>query len=295
MKKLFFGAVALTGLMGSAFAADLPLYKAPPPAPVYSWTGFYLGANVGYGMSMDKASSNTLAGNGDIVVAPGTQLYGGPQNFDLAAKGWSGGGQLGYNLQWTPSWVIGFETDIQGQSMSDSQACIMACNTPTAINFSQGAVRFPVMFGNNSSGYNIDWFGTVRGRLGYTFGPSLLYVTGGLAYGNVQTNSAVAGNTFFAGNGATVNNFSGAVNTSGTKTGWVLGAGIEAALWSNWTVKAEYLYMDFGSVTENYNTVFTSSVFGQTGQTAGIRTVTNEITEQVFRVGLNYKFGAPIR
>jgi outer membrane immunogenic protein len=111
----------------------------------------------------------------------------------------------------------------------------MACNTPTAINFSAGAVTFPVMFASNSASFSLDWFGTVRGRFGYSSGPALFYVTGGLAYGEVKTSAAVAGRTIFAGTGTTVNNFSGSFNDSSVRTGWTLGAGIEAKLFGNWT------------------------------------------------------------
>jgi outer membrane immunogenic protein len=268
--------------------------KAPPPAPVYSWTGFYIGGNVGYGMGMDSGTSSTTAGVADIIVAPGTVLYGGGQTFDLSGKGWNGGGQFGYNWQLVPSWVLGFETDIQGSSISGTSNCLMACNTPTAINFSAGAVTFPVMFASNSASFNLDWFGTVRGRFGYTSGPALFYITGGLAYGEVKTSAAVAGRTIFAGTGTTVNTFGGSINDSSVRTGWTFGAGIEAKLFGNWTAKAEYLYMDFGANADNYNTVFTSSLFGQTGFTAGNRMLTNDITEQVFRLGVNYKFSGPV-
>jgi outer membrane immunogenic protein len=74
-----------------------------------------------------RGTSSTTAGNGDIVVAPGTSLYGGGQTLNLAGRGWNGGGQLGYNWQLTPAWVLGFETDIQGSDISGATGCLMAC------------------------------------------------------------------------------------------------------------------------------------------------------------------------
>jgi outer membrane immunogenic protein len=146
-------------LAGPAFAADLavkaPVYKAPPPAPVYNWTGFYFGANGGYGWS---PYSNQLAD------PTNTFPFGG-----LAPKGGFGGGQIGANWQWpTTQIVLGIEADIQGGRIGDSSTWTPFPGTST------------------TSTSEIDSFGTVRGRLGYAFDRLLVYGTGGFAYGHVN-------------------------------------------------------------------------------------------------------------
>ncbi|MCX7900164.1 MAG: porin family protein, partial [Methylocystis sp.] len=142
---------------GAAHAADLPSQKGPPPAyvpppPVMSWNGFYVGVNVGGGFQ-DATSSNVLWGSGG------------------GAAGIVGGGQIGYNWQVTPMFVLGAEADFQGSSIGNNA-------------------------GNNWNWWGgpdtarINWFGTVRGRLGVTlFSPNVLvYGSGGFAYGEVQRN-----------------------------------------------------------------------------------------------------------
>ncbi len=213
MKRMVL-AGAMLGVVGAgpAFAADLarapaPVVKAPAvvPAPVFSWTGFYIGANAGYGWGSGKDAAD---------------YYG------LSPQGWFGGGQVGFNYQFANNIVAGIETDFQGGDISDT-------------------------VGGLSS--KVDWFGTVRGRLGYAFGRVLPYVTGGLAYGN---NS--------------IDNFGW--SQSKTNVGWTAGAGIEYALTDHWTAKTEYLYTDLGS-----------SFYDNLGANAGA-------TTQTARIGVNYKF-----
>jgi outer membrane immunogenic protein len=143
----------------TAFAADLapqPMYKAPPlaPAPVYSWTGFYFGANGGFG--------------GDRYEYPGTiGPLGGTAS--LRSSGFFGGGQAGYNWQVSPVWVLGVEADFDGADI-------------------EGNANASTGFGNASAGTKLDWFGTVRGRAGVLVTPqALLYATGGWAYGRTTT------------------------------------------------------------------------------------------------------------
>lgn len=233
MKKLLAGA-ALIGTAVSAQAADLPVkapyYKAPAIAPIYDWTGFYLGVNAGLGLGRDRAQHDL--GNGS-----GTSLY-------LQPLGAIGGGQIGYNWQ-TNSFigpiVFGIEADIQGADMTDNRT-----------DFS-GALQY---------NQKLDWFGTVRGRIGLVTGPTLTYLTGGYAYGNVNTTIVEAGLPFAF---------------SGGRSGWTWGSGVEAALGGNWTGKIEYLYIDLGDSTD---------VFA-----GGTQSLRSEFRENIFRVGLNYRIG----
>jgi outer membrane immunogenic protein len=139
--------------------------------------------------------------------------------------------------------------------------------------------------GTAVTGYEakISWFGTVRGRFGFAWDRVMLYATGGLAYGEVQlagtrtVSGTVFGLPFSAGTTA--------IGHSQVNTGWTAGAGVEAALVGNWTWRAEYLYVDLGSLYDpDVPAPRITSVSG--GQTI---TRTN-YTDNIVRVGLNYKF-----
>ena len=117
----------------------------------------------------------------------------------------------------------------------------------------------------------IDWFGTVRGRAGVLVSPTvLLYATGGLAYGAVNTSEVIG---ILPGFSSTT-----------TNVGWTVGAGIEGVISGNWTAKLEYLYVDLGTV---------SGTFSALGGTIN-SSYSSHITDNVLRVGVNYKFGGPV-
>jgi outer membrane immunogenic protein len=124
----------------------------------------------------------------------------------------------------------------------------------------------------------LEWFGTFRGRAGILVGPSaLLYATGGLAYGSLQTGVTLAG---FTPAGVPV---SAAVSGSNTRVGWTVGGGAEWKFSPNWSAKIEYLYMDIGRTS---NTAFLTTAAG-TG--IGVN-VTSRVTDNIFRGGINYQF-----
>jgi len=187
-------------------------------APLRDWTGFYVGANAGYGVGHDGASFNraTVLGTGF------------PEAFTLAPGGWLGGGQTGYNWQ-ASQWVFGIETDIQGAGQVDT-ACVGSCE----LTFSTGTTLER----------KLNWFGTTRGRFGYAAGPALLYVTGGAAYGQVRT-----GITDLGGPGIV-----STASTTHTKSGWTMGGGIEGFISGPWSAKLEYLYVDLGNVSDTFAT-----------------------------------------
>lgn len=287
---------ALAVLMGTnvAASADLRVRKAPPaPVPLasYSWTGFYLGANVGYGVGAHDVRVDTVAGPNLLIVPAGTTLYGGPNTFDLSPEGVIGGLQIGYNWQASPNVVFGIEADIQGADLNARQDCFLPCGTLLPINNSVLAAIFPVTFTDISVEHQLDWFGTLRGRLGYAAGPALFYVTGGLAYGSVETRSNVAGATTVLGL-VNLNTIAGSYTNDQIEVGWTVGGGIEAQFSGNWTMKAEYLYVDLGEVTDSFNTTFTTGLGA--GLLAASRTVSSEIREHIFRVGINYKLGSSV-
>jgi outer membrane immunogenic protein len=163
----------------------------------------------------------------------------------LSPEGGFGGGQIGYNWQglfgYSP-WVIGIEADIQGAGISDS-----ASDGVTSI--------------ENS----LNWFGTVRGRLGYAIGPTLIYATGGFAYGEVESKFGIAG--------------LGSASISETQTGYVVGGGVEYKFNPAWSVKAEYQFIDLDASDLNGAGPLNGSAFSDRSEL------------NTFRVGLNYSLG----
>jgi outer membrane immunogenic protein len=287
MKKTGFtaAALALAFSAGSALAADLPSKKAPPympPPPPPMWTGFYVGANVGYGISAGPSSaSGFMTGDSDYDSNPGNFA---PYNLAAHREGVIGGGQIGYNWQLSPSFVVGLEADFQGADLSSSAASTQG--------MPQNTIGDDGAMGLVTTSNALNWFGTVRGRLGYTgLDPRvMLYVTGGLAYGHVNNTSSAA----FLHYGCLGDDSIGAcafgagADNNNTKVGWTFGGGLEwapAAL-PNWSLKAEYLYIDLPA----------SNVFAVGANTDGISNsvvgaahrVNNNF--HIIRVGLNYHF-----
>jgi outer membrane immunogenic protein len=233
-----------------AYAADMPLLAAPPPR---SWDGFYAGLNAGYGVARSPTS----------FTAVGFQ----PQNesFSLNPAGWIGGGQIGFNRQFAPTWVAGLEADIQAAGQKSSEVCAVICSVATPIYVAMDQ--------------KLKWFGTVRGRLGWVTGPALLYATGGFAYGQVNTRVGYFAQAFLGG----APNPTSIFDMSSTKAGWTVGGGLETAIAGPWTVKLEYLYLDLGSQTAS-----APNDFGL-GFTV-VTTANARFRENVVRVGVNYKF-----
>lgn len=275
-------AVAVFGFASVASAADMPVkapaYKAPIAAPVYNWTGFYIGGNVGY--SWGNADS-------DISTDPVTAIFGlfsipipGFVASDLMRpKGIIGGGQIGYNWQFSPNWVAGLEVDWQASGEKASHSFT------SPFSFAVPGIS-PSVTGAAVTDYEakILWFGTVRGRIGYAWDRVMLYATGGLAYGEIKvegtnTVSGVVGGLPSLPFLAVI-----AMGHSKVNVGWTVGAGIEGALVDHWTWKAEYLYMDLGSVDDPDNPI------GFINATGGRVTTHTNFTDNVVRLGLNYKF-----
>jgi outer membrane immunogenic protein len=279
MKKMIVGAgIALLALTGTAAAADLPkkapVYKAPPPiVDPWTWTGVYIGVNAGYswGRSDTHVDYFTSPGGLPIVPPPGSIT---DVKFDL--NGGIAGAQIGANWQ-SGVWVIGGEADIQWSGQKGSADFLCATVTATVPGACLGSTFVPpgVTGASLALDQKLEWFGTVRARLGVTPAPTvLLYVTGGLAYGEIQTDAILTGRTP-AGVASSV-----AASFSETKAGWTVGAGIEGRLGGNWTGKIEYLYMDLGSVSGTI--INTPALIGANWS--------SDITDNIVRVGLNYKF-----
>jgi len=265
-------ALATSAAMGAANAADMAVKAPRPPmAPVpahFNWTGFYVGANVGGGWANSDVSGGTVFTI--MGLPPILSTFAG----SYGAGGVLGGGQIGANYEFPNHWVIGFEADVDASSLSGSGG-----------NCSSNAAGVGVGCTGLSTKFND--FGTVRGRLGYAARNLLLYGTGGWAWGRSTTNSTFTcvGVGTCPGPGAPFTGGNSAVSTTATN-GWVAGGGLEYAFTRNWTVRVEYLHIQFNGIGE---TLATSGTVGGTPYTATINSTAN-VNMDIGRVGLNYLF-----
>jgi len=296
MSKLLIAA-ALAVVAVPAFAADMPL-KAPPIAPpvVYSWTGFYVGGNVGYSWGRartDLTESTTTTTTATITTLAGAPIaaatvVGAPifflGNNRADMNGWLGGFQAGYNYQ-VNRWVFGVEGDLQATGERGG----------TIICFPAAAACGPGTLALGSADYSLRWLGTLRGRAGVAFDRFFIYGTGGLAVGQIRAtyNDAIAPGL------VTPLGFASTTGST-TRAGWTAGVGIEGVIRGNWTWKAEYLHVDLGgfdaAAAGVTNGAF-SAVIGDfrttiTQSTAFTSAYHSRFTDDILRVGVNYRFGA---
>lgn len=249
--------VAILTSAGTAFAADAVIGEMPVAAS-FDWTGAYIGVNVGGGFGTFDHPFSVVT-----TRAPATTLLDG--SLDITAGGFLGGVQAGYNWQ-AGQMVFGVEADFQGSAVKAEDSL--------NLNFG-GAAGIDL---DGKAGTKVDWFGTVRARVGFVPTERLMvYGTGGLAYGHIK--SYINGDITPAGGGAPLATLD--ESASKTKAGWTIGAGAEYAFADNWTLKSEYLYTDFGKTT-----LYEGDILGA-GTNA---TLKNDVSFHTFRVGLNYKF-----
>jgi outer membrane immunogenic protein len=245
MKKLFFAFCALTISAVGASAADMaPRYTKAAPvvaAPLYSWTGCYVG--VEGGGNWGRVSTTAASGPVGVFGFPITN------NYDLS--GGLAGGTVGCNYQ-VSSWVLGVEGDASWTNKSGI------------------ANDIPPFTTTSTSAFKENWFDTIRGRIGYAWGKVLIFGTGGAAFAGTRTDVCTI--TLVC------------VSDSRTRSGWVAGAGLEVGVWDNWTVKLEYLHADFGHA----NYIDPEVTIGGAGT---FRTRSIGLTDDVVRVGVNYRFG----
>jgi len=218
--------VAVFVSSGMALAADAVVYEpAPEVIPGFTWTGAYIGIQGGYGWT-------DLSDDGDTLFEDNTD----GDSADL--DGGFLGIYAGYNFQMNNNVVLGIEGDINKAWMDES--------------FEE--------FGGEAAEFEVDWFGSVRGRLGYAWDRTLLFATGGVAFAGLDYNLVEF-----------------EVDDDQTFVGWTVGVGVEHAFTDNLLARAEYRYYDFGSETIG-NPTFPS----------GVGNV--ELDMQTISVGLAYKF-----
>lgn len=285
MKKVILGVIAL----GSACCNVLNAGTMGSVVNEYGWNGFYLGANAGYWWSQ-KNTVNTVGTPGFInplfpfgssSISNALAIVGTNRISNNEEGGFIGGGQVGYNYQARERLVLGLEADIDG--LDKSQSSTINRIVPVA-NFPE---NYTATFGIKKS---IDWLGTVRGKLGFLFNPSILvYGTGGFAFGGVSLNEIfTASESLGPLSYPTIvvqNNF------NRTRTGWIAGAGIEWMFGSRWSAKIEYSYYDLGTINSNIvlNQILNLGVTPVLWGSANVHSSRQFIAEAV-RIGLNYHF-----
>jgi outer membrane immunogenic protein len=226
------------------------------PGP--TWNGFYLGFNGGYGWKADNARVRAYAhddsGGGAGVDGFATRTF--------EQSGGFGGGQIGFNFA-RSGFLVGAETDIQAADLSGSRRVVASATDITTTTTTVLAKD------------RLDYFATVRGRVGYALDRALVYFTGGFAFGG-------ADDQLRTGITDGVNNYSHTVKNAETLTGYVLGGGFEYAMSPAWSLKAEYQYMDLGRVTLTDSRDLTAT-------STGASALAVDHSYQTIRLGLNYR------
>jgi len=283
MKKVVVGLAAAMLSTLAAQAADMPVKAPMAAAPPCLWCGFYVGLNAGY-VRTDNGMSvvSTPTPDATLGVVPGV-------SEGLAAlstgglpvgrtDGFIGGAQAGYN--WAAGrFLAGIEADIQGLSNNRTTGTLV--NSAVVV----GSLITSTQTGSMSTSY----LGTVRGRVGLLATPNwLLYVTGGLAYGQVNATNTLAqtGANGFIG--------AGSVSITDTRAGWTIGGGGEWMIAPKWSVKAEYLHYDLGSVRFTNGATGTPASNFFVGQVFQTNAISASFRGDIVRAGVNYHFGGPV-
>lgn len=265
------GVAALLVSAGSAIAADMPVKAAPVPS--YNWTGWYGGLNAGYGWNDATTTTVDDGSFASITVLNNTFGPGVPRTQTLDPAGFVGGGQVGHNWQFGRHWVAGFEADIQYSAVRGDASTALV----------NGGVDYGI-----DSRQDLEWFGTVRGRLGVLITERLLaYGTGGFAYGETKASATINNISILNHIFLTLNCRANSVCLAGTdsrvSTGWTAGGGLEYAAWNNVTFKIEYLHIDLGDQTVRLVAQAPSS---------GTSFMTTKFSNayDIVRAGVNWKF-----
>ena len=252
------------------------ILKAEDKRP-FSWSGFYVGLNAG-GVWGDARANKSVAclDTSDVTVAPFVNHIDCPfpspaesaavnaaGSGKISDRSFTGGGQAGVNVQ-SGRLVYGLEVDVQSFKLGGART---------------GTANDPVNLGNVirvGTAFDTDWLFTARSRFGWTVAPNiLLYGTGGVAATELSARNSIA---------SSLTGAQGAASHTGRVIGWTLGGGAEWALDRHWTLRAEYLYLDFGNVTTNASVSDSATSFP-----SNLATTVN-LTARIARAGVNYKF-----
>jgi outer membrane immunogenic protein len=287
MKQFAIGVAAIVALVTPAVAADIPV-KAPPAAPpaAYTWNGLYVGSAFGAGWS-DEAVSFSANDPVSAALLNGTLGFVGEPpvaGVRVRQAGPVSGIEAGYNWQTGANWLLGLETDFSIAKIDG-----LGSSTSTLL---KGTATQGV-----TAAQKTDWYGTIRGRVGWLATPNLLlFGTGGFAYGRVADSANFAFGfpgilTFNSGTiggfsficAANAPCFSGSSTT--TRTGWTVGGGAEQRFDQHWSAKIEYQFVDLGT-----DTVRLTAVLANPASTPSSFNVAFRDRFNVIRVGMNYRF-----
>jgi outer membrane immunogenic protein len=275
MRKVLLTTLSLVALLEPVRAADMTPYYPDPypvpyaaPIPIWGWTGFYVGGNVGGIFSSNNAVTNTGADTGALGLGSFLSAGAIPSSVSLSHDGVIGGGQAGYNWQLGPSWVWGIEGDVQATSVRNS----------TSVAFGGNAIFTPF---STSYSRELDSLATVRGRVGFLLLPSLMwYGTAGIAFAQTKVGSAFNCGACVPRSGLQP----GTTNASSYNPfGWTVGTGIEWQFTPAWSIKAEYLFVDLGGTQ-------TSTITYSYATSSSSLTSTANDRDNIVRFGINYRF-----
>jgi outer membrane immunogenic protein len=260
MKKVrthLLATAAIVTLGGSAFAADMGLpMKAPAPAPIpyVGWQGFYIGGNIGAARLNTTGSPTLTTGFGGAAAC--SSYFSSVNACSTSATGFTAGVQAGYDWQ-SKYFVYGVVADWSWTGLK---------HKVTGTNCGTIQPHFEA---------KVDWLASFRGRMGLAVDDTLVYVTGGLALGELKSNAGIT-HPGCSTAGCAGANYTNSLST--VRAGWVAGAGVEHKLTQNWSVMGEFLYYDLGRASASGSNDFA--------------TYTTEFTHEIFqgKIGLNYRF-----
>jgi outer membrane immunogenic protein len=261
MKKILLASIAgAAALMtiARANAADLglrPMYAAPR---AFTWSGCYIGGNIGGGWGRETVSIPNLGQTTGVPELAGVSL----PSVTGDTKGVVGGGQVGCNYQVAPNWVIGIE--------GDGEAAGIKGDVTQSVSFTDPRTGGPNTV-TGTAHAKTEWIASVTGRVGWAWDRVMLYAKGGTAW---------AGDKYSADLPA----FNEHIATSVTRPGWTVGGGVEWAFWENWSAKVEYDYYDFST----RNLALPGTIFGVPEIVPGINV---KETISTVKFGINYRFG----
>lgn len=262
--------IGLNYNFGGQGAAGASPY-APPPTATINWSGFYVGVNAGGALARNSTYDPQRMLNYAFPIWS-------DDNYLATLPGAIAGAQIGYNWQIAPTWLAGVEADWQWSGQSNA-VCISEC-FPTPQFFAPGA---PGQLEGLTDYQAIRWLSTLRARGGWiSDNGTLVYGTAGVAFGRVdQTLDAFADAPGFFDSGTEA-----VASFSHIRTGWTIGGGIEMPVANHWSVKAEYLFVDLGTITNSYTTTLSP------GAGVGTALMTSSIVkvqDHIARLGLNYQ------
>jgi outer membrane immunogenic protein len=250
------GAIALTG--SAALAAEPPPPPPPPPPPLFTWTGAYVGVQIGGAWG---AGNLRESGFDPFTRTFFNSTVGG------TPSGVIGGAHVGYLYQ-INQWVLGIEGSVDGTSLSKTTVAV-----------------FPNVFGGGGlavkSSTSFDVQGSIRGKIGFAWDRLLIYGTGGVAFGGFNTNFSLISGGGVTPGGIVVPPFFANNSFSNTRVGWTAGGGLQYAVTNNWWVFAEYRFSDFGTLRNGAFPNLPSGVFFNGNR---------RVQDNQVQGGISYKF-----